>query len=98
DLESRFQITITINADATVGAAQPFLIEKGELVHSVEAAKAILAQQPAAPAIAEDDEDEFEDIAEDETEDVAEAGEAEADADASEQADADGSEGTAPQG
>ena len=45
DLESRFQITITVNADASVGAAQPFLIEKGELVHSVEAAKAILAQQ-----------------------------------------------------
>src|SRR6266487_3292670 len=45
DLESRFQITITVNADATIGAAQPFMIEKGELVHSVEAAKAIAAQQ-----------------------------------------------------
>ena len=48
DLESRFQITITVNADASVGAAQPFLIEKGEQVHSVEAAKALLAQ--AVPA------------------------------------------------
>ena len=45
DLESRFQITITVNADASVGAAQPFLIEKGEQVHSVEAAKALVAQQ-----------------------------------------------------
>ena len=33
ELESRFQIAITVNADATVGAAQPFLIEKGEQVH-----------------------------------------------------------------
>ena len=35
ELESRFQIAITVNADATVGAAQPFLIEKGEQVHSL---------------------------------------------------------------
>jgi ribonuclease E len=58
DLESRFQITITVNADATIGAAQPFLIEKGEQVHSLEAAKAIVAQaMPPAPAAAEEDED-----------------------------------------
>ncbi len=50
DLESRFQITITVNADATIGAAQPFVIEKGEQVHSVEAAKAIAAQAPAVAA------------------------------------------------
>src|SRR3954467_507004 len=67
ELESRFQITITINADATVGAAQPFLIEKGELVHSVDAAKAILAQQPAAPPPVEEDEaDVVDDIVEEE--------------------------------
>src|SRR5258707_8918089 len=74
DLESRFQITITVNADATIGAAQPFLIEKGEQVHSVEAAKAIVAQAtPVAPAAqeAEEAEEEFageEDIGEAETE------------------------------
>ena len=56
DLESRFQITITVSADATIGAAQPFPIEKGEQVHSVEAAKAIVAQQTAAPAAVEEDE------------------------------------------
>ena len=39
ELEERFQITITVNADATIGAAQPFLIEKGEQVHSIEAAQ-----------------------------------------------------------
>src|SRR6185295_1281614 len=83
DLESRFQITITVNADATIGAAQPFLIEKGEQVHSVEAAKAIVAQAtPVAPA-AQEAEEEFageEDIGEAETESEAEAVEETADA------------------
>jgi len=66
DLESRFQITITVNADATIGAAQPFLIEKGELVHSIEAAKAIAAQAPAAAPAVEDYEDEADEFAEEE--------------------------------
>jgi len=59
ELESRFQIAITVNADATIGAAQPFLIEKGEQIHSVEAAKAIVAQAmpPAAPAQEEEEDD-----------------------------------------
>ena len=71
DLESRFQITITVNADASVGAAQPFLIEKGEMVHSVEAAKAIVAQQQqAAPAVA-NEEDAFDESVEDEVEESA---------------------------
>jgi ribonuclease E len=58
DLESRFQITITVNADATIGAAQPFLIEKGEQVHSVEAAKALAERVTVAPVVVEEDEDE----------------------------------------
>src|SRR5205085_2789978 len=58
DLESRFQITITVNADAAIGAAQPFLIEKGEQVHSVEAAKALAAQVTVTPAVVEEEEDE----------------------------------------
>ena len=68
DLESRFQITITVNADASVGAAQPFVIEKGEQVHSVEAAKALLAQAAPSPAVVDDEEDEepVEDVAEEE--------------------------------
>ena len=49
DLETRFHISITVNADANVGAAQPFVIEKGEQMHSPEAAKALLAQA-AVPA------------------------------------------------
>jgi len=67
DLESRFQIAITVNADATIGAAQPFLIEKGELVHSIEAAKAIAAQAPtASPVVEEEYEDETDEFAEEE--------------------------------
>ncbi len=69
DLESRFQITLTVNADATIGAAQPFLIEKGELVHSVEAAKALLAQTPVIPPIV-DEADLADDSVEDEVEDT----------------------------
>jgi ribonuclease E len=58
DLESRFQITLTVNADATIGAAQPFLIEKGEQVHSVEAAKALAERVTVAPVVVEEEEDE----------------------------------------
>ncbi len=102
DLESRFQITITINADANVGAAQPFLIEKGEMVHSVEAAKALLAAAvpPPPPAADEDDdyEEEFEDeAAEDETETVGEA-ETESDGESAEASgESEGEDGEQPQ-
>jgi ribonuclease E len=90
ELESRFQIAITVNADATIGAAQPFLIEKGEQIHSVEAAKAIVAQaMPPAPAAAEEDEEFAEDEvgeaeAEADTEDGAEEQSAEADGESQE--------------
>ena len=51
-LEERFRIAIAVNADDSVGAAQPFAIEKGEQVHSIEAAKALVAQAPtSAPAV-----------------------------------------------
>jgi len=84
DLESRFQITITVNADASVGAAQPFLIEKGEMVHSAEAAKAILAQQQSHVPAAVDEEDAFDESVEDEVE------ESEADDDAEDEAESEG--------
>jgi ribonuclease E len=57
-LEERFRITITVNADATISGQTAYVIEKGELVHSVEQAKAIAAQPIAAVPI-EDDEEEF---------------------------------------
>jgi ribonuclease E len=91
DLETRFQITITISADANVGAAQPFIIEKGEQVHSVEAAKAIVAQQPVTVPVAEED-DEFEnEVAEDETE------ESEAEPEAGAEAESEAADGPAEQ-
>ena len=58
DLEERFRILITINADAAMGGQTPFMIERGEQVHSAEQARAIAAAQPAAPAVIEPDEDE----------------------------------------
>jgi ribonuclease E len=56
-LEERFRITITINADDTVAAPQSFAIERGEQVHTPEAAKALAEQTEvvAAPLEEEDD-------------------------------------------
>jgi ribonuclease E len=82
DLESRFQITITVNADANATAAQPFTIEKGELVHSVEDAKAILAQISTAPVLVRSAEDESDEFVEDEVEEI----EAESEADGDDEA------------
>jgi ribonuclease E len=47
ELETRFRIGVTIAADSTIAGQQPFVIERGEQVHSVEAAKAIAAQAPS---------------------------------------------------
>src|SRR5262252_2696337 len=56
-LEERFTITITVTADETVRAPQTFVIDRGEQVHTPEAAKAIAerAQAPVAPLEDEDD-------------------------------------------
>ena len=50
DLETRFRISITVNADPAISGQQPFVIERGEQVHSPEAARAIAAQAPSPPA------------------------------------------------
>jgi ribonuclease E len=73
ELEQRFRITITVDADPTVGALQPFVIDRGEQVHSVEAAKAIAAQPESIPAtVAEDEEvDEVADDGDEDEEDLA---------------------------
>src|SRR5712671_4749624 len=60
-LEERFQIAITVTSDASMGAQVSYVIEKGELVHTVEEAKAIAASVPAAvPPVADDDFDDDE--------------------------------------
>src|SRR6202044_3343270 len=57
ELEHRFQISVTVTADPTISGQLPFLIEKGEQVHSPEQARALLAQAASIP-IAEPDPEE----------------------------------------
>jgi ribonuclease E len=75
-LEERFAITITVSADDSVRAPQAFIIDRGELVHTVEAAKAIADRIEAAPAPLEE-EDDLE-VAAAEGEEIVEAAESEA--------------------
>jgi ribonuclease E len=55
DLEQRFQITITVTADGTIGPQQPFIVDKGDLVHSPEQARIIAAQGAAEVAAVEEE-------------------------------------------
>ena len=75
DLESSFKVTLAVIADPTIAGQQSFVIDRGDQVHTLEAAKAVLAAQVAAfpPALEEepfDDEDLFEVEAEIETEET----------------------------
>jgi ribonuclease E len=76
ELEQRFQLTITVNADAAVAGQVSYVIEKGEQVHSIEQAKALVAVQPTSIAPVLDDEDAAVDEVEEEAEDGEEVGEA----------------------
>jgi len=90
DLENSFKVALSVLADPTVSGQQSFVIDRGEQVHTLEAAKATLAAQLAAsPGAVEEpyDDDEFEFEAEIETDetvglaDDATAGESDSDAD-----------------
>jgi ribonuclease E len=70
DLEERFQVTLTVTADPSVSGQISFVIDRGEQVHSAEAAKALLASQPIQTSLEIEEEE-----AEAEAEKVAEAGE-----------------------
>jgi ribonuclease E len=74
DLENSFKVTLSVIADPTVSGQQSFVIDRGEQVHTLEAAKALLAAQVAAfPSQTEEafDEDEPFDVeAEVETEET----------------------------
>jgi ribonuclease E len=63
DLENSFKVSLSVIADATVSGQQSFVIDRGEQVHTLEAAKALLASQAASsPPQAEesfDDEEPF---------------------------------------
>jgi len=75
-LEERFRVTLTITTDPTVSGQISFVIDRGEQVHTVEAAKALLASQPM-PLIpmAEEEDEEFEEEAETESETEEQPGE-----------------------
>jgi len=61
-LEERFAISITVSADETVAAPQAFVVDRGEQVHTPEAAKA-LAERTQADAAPLEDEDDLDDLA-----------------------------------
>src|SRR4051794_5485397 len=65
DLENSFKVALAVIADPSVSGPQAFVIDRGEQVHTLEAAKALLAAQVAAPPLAAeeiDDEDETFDV------------------------------------
>jgi ribonuclease E len=74
DLESSFKVSLAVIADPNVTGQQSFVIDRGEQVHTLEAAKAVLAAQVAAfPVHVDepyDDEESFELDAEIETEET----------------------------
>jgi ribonuclease E len=71
DLEQRFRVTITINADAAIAGQQSFVIDKGEQVHTLEAARAI-AIQPTS-VLPEHEEETAEESTEESAEDLTDA-------------------------
>src|SRR5262249_14614475 len=74
DLEQRFRVTITVNADAAIAGQQSFVIDKGEQVHTLEAARAIAIQPTTVlPEHEEETAEEVEEEAEIEQDEEAEA-------------------------
>ncbi len=82
-LEDRFQLAITIMADPTVQGQVSYVIERGEQVHTPEAARALLAQPVSHTVEIEED-----DIVDEVSEEDAAGAEAEAPADAAEHGEA----------
>ncbi|MET4215708.1 ribonuclease E [Bradyrhizobium sp. LB7.2] len=72
DLENGFKVTLSVIADASVSGPQAYVIDRGEQVHTLEAAKALLAAQAAAspPPLVEEayDDEEFDPETESEVE------------------------------
>src|SRR5205814_9081634 len=76
DLENSFKVSLAVSADATVSGLQSFIIDRGEQVHTMEAAKALLAAQadaspPQVEAAYDDEEFDFETEGEVDTEETA---------------------------
>ncbi|MFL6810509.1 MAG: Rne/Rng family ribonuclease [Bradyrhizobium canariense] len=72
DLENGFKVTLSVIADPSVNGPQAYVIDRGEQVHTLEAAKALLAAQAAAspPPLVEEayDDEEFDPESESEVE------------------------------
>ena len=72
DLENAFKVTLSVVSDPTVSGLQSFIIDRGEQVHTLEAAKALLAAQastvPAQTEEALDEEELFDSEIESEVE------------------------------
>jgi len=60
DLENSFKVTLAVIADPTVSAQQSFVIDRGEQVHTLEAAKALLMTQASVPMTVADESDDEE--------------------------------------
>jgi ribonuclease E len=74
ELEERFRVTLTVSADATVTGQQSYVIDRGEQVHTLEAARSLAAAAQSALSPPEE-EPEAELAAEASPEGEAEAGE-----------------------
>jgi ribonuclease E len=77
DLENSFKVSLAVIADPTVSGQQSFVIDRGEQVHTLEAAKALLAAQAAATPIAPEEAFEDEEAFDLETESEVETDETE---------------------
>jgi len=62
DLENAFKVSLSVVADPNVSGLQSYIIDRGEQVHTLEAAKALIAAQAAAspPPQAEETDDQEE--------------------------------------
>src|SRR6478672_6782264 len=56
-LEERFRITITVSADPAVTGQQSYVIDRGEQVHTPEAARSLAAQHPQLAPVEEMEDD-----------------------------------------
>jgi ribonuclease E len=72
NLEECFRVTLTVIADPSITGQVSFVVDRGEQVHSVEAAKALLASQPVS-FLPMPEEEEAADIEDDEAEGAHEA-------------------------
>ncbi len=75
ELEERFRVSLSIIADPDVGGTLPFAIERGEQVHSIEAARALAVQPTTIAPLETEQEEEPEELGEAEAQEEAAEGE-----------------------